>query len=272
MGSQSAKIVTMTPEWAEKLLDASEGSNWRKISGKQVEKLALAMKADQWDFNGESIVLNEKGHVIDGQHRLKACILAKKSFRVVLVEGVKSDKNIDTGLRRTLAQLLSSLGYSYSSPLSAITKYTYAYDVMGLRNTQVCGGGSLPVSNKTLLDWLKKEDGIHESAALETHARGICHGSLICFVHHMASSYQSPAKADEFFSALVDGSGPSNSAPFLLRNLVLTRKRRALTVSRHEFLILLIKAWNHWIQGETPQKLNLPSGKRKGILPEFVWK
>ena len=69
-------IETITPDEAQTILAATGTANWRKISNRHVARLVGMIKDGKFDLNGESIVLDEKGRCIDGQHRLMACVRA----------------------------------------------------------------------------------------------------------------------------------------------------------------------------------------------------
>lgn len=85
--------IQITPTMAAKWLE-SIPSFQRKIDEKQVKKLVLAIQKERWRENGATIVFNEKGELIDGQHRLKAISLAGKSVGSLVVRGVSEDESI----------------------------------------------------------------------------------------------------------------------------------------------------------------------------------
>lgn len=80
----------ITPMLAEKYLESVPDFQ-RKVDEKQVRKIALAIQKGEWRMNGATIVFNEKGELIDGQHRLKAIIMSCKTVMSLVVRGVPSD-------------------------------------------------------------------------------------------------------------------------------------------------------------------------------------
>lgn len=95
------EIRIITPEMAKELLS-------HNISNRNLKKGAVyanhaAMEADKWYINGQSIVVNERGELKDGQHKLTALIKANKCYPLVYVT-VRDDeaKMIDIGVSRSI--------------------------------------------------------------------------------------------------------------------------------------------------------------------------
>lgn len=95
-------IVNITPEMAKRMLEKNPYN--RNISKRTVETYAEAMRRNEWHSNGESICFDEDGNLINGQHRLAACVLANVPFCSTVVTGVlKQDSYIyDKGRNRTI--------------------------------------------------------------------------------------------------------------------------------------------------------------------------
>ena len=65
-------LETVTPELAYKYLDTMTVN--RHVSQAKVQQYARDMVADNWLINGSVLCFNAVGELIDGQHRLWACI------------------------------------------------------------------------------------------------------------------------------------------------------------------------------------------------------
>ncbi len=50
---------------------------------------ANAMKSGEWKYNGESIKVCTDGSLLDGQHRLEACIESGVTFDTLLVTNLR---------------------------------------------------------------------------------------------------------------------------------------------------------------------------------------
>jgi hypothetical protein len=87
----------ITPEMAKNILE--NNSHNRKISKSRVAKFKEEILNGYWLYNGESIVVSETGRLLDGQHRLLACVEANTAIEVNLVTDVEDEQNgIDTFL------------------------------------------------------------------------------------------------------------------------------------------------------------------------------
>ncbi|MFD2739534.1 hypothetical protein ACFSUD_08145 [Sulfitobacter aestuarii] len=78
-----------------------------------IETYAQAMRHDAWVMNGQPIILDERGALIDGVQRLEACILADRPFTTLVARNVRADTlhTIDQHRRRNYAGVLESRGY-----------------------------------------------------------------------------------------------------------------------------------------------------------------
>lgn len=103
--------VTLTPEKCLQLLESK--FNNRPLNDLHVKRLAQQIKDGLWIFNGDTIKVSDEGEVLDGQHRLWACIEAKAPIETVVVHGVRREAfaTIDTLRRaRTPADMVALLG------------------------------------------------------------------------------------------------------------------------------------------------------------------
>ena len=88
--------ITLTPEMAVNLLEANQRN--RPIRDGHVKRIANQIRGGKWQFNGDTIKVAEGGNVLDGQHRLWACIEAKTPIDTIVVRGIHEDafSTIDT--------------------------------------------------------------------------------------------------------------------------------------------------------------------------------
>lgn len=112
-------VETITPEKALEMLKQNT-DNYRKLRRDVVKRYAEDILAGRWEVNGESIVFNEDGILVNGQHRLAGGILANKPFKSVVVRGVSRDVTIfDSGSGRTLGQIAAHDGIECNHTISA---------------------------------------------------------------------------------------------------------------------------------------------------------
>lgn len=80
----SAEVKKITPAMAEVMLNGNSGN--RKINFNMVTQYAADMRHGNWKGeNGEAIVISKTGHLINGQHRLKAVISANVTVNLLII-------------------------------------------------------------------------------------------------------------------------------------------------------------------------------------------
>lgn len=96
------KSVEVYPALAEKWLATSLGN--RGVSRPRVLAFAESMNSGRWELNGNTIVFDVDGTLVDGHHRLHAVVQSGKTIPFLVVRGVSPSARvtIDTGRVRTL--------------------------------------------------------------------------------------------------------------------------------------------------------------------------
>lgn len=87
----------------------------RKLSQGRVSQYADSLARGDWQLNGESIKFNDKGEMIDGQHRLNAIIKSGVPMLTVVVYGISDDVSVmDRGRNRSVTDALLVEGFDKS--------------------------------------------------------------------------------------------------------------------------------------------------------------
>jgi len=102
---QRAEVMMVTPELAEKFL--ATNTNNRPVRPTHVRALAHSIMRGEWVVSHQGIAFSTQGVLLDGQHRLRAIVVAGTPVQMVVTTGVSESafKVIDCGVRRTLADL-----------------------------------------------------------------------------------------------------------------------------------------------------------------------
>src|SRR4051812_21202988 len=112
----------ITPEVAKEMLDRNKVN--RPVRKRVMITLARDMSNGAWKLTGDPILFDVEGNLIDGQHRLHACIHAGVPFETWV--GLNADPSVqdvkDTGARRTLSDVLHMRGESSSIMLASILR------------------------------------------------------------------------------------------------------------------------------------------------------
>jgi hypothetical protein len=125
---------TIQPATARTWLEKHNTRN-RFLSKTQAERLAQAQRNGEWQFNGQPIQFALDGTLLDGQHRLLACVLSDIAMESLVIWGVDSDSQhtMDMGKPRSVADILALEGYGNHFALAALAKRIALYKAKGLR-------------------------------------------------------------------------------------------------------------------------------------------
>jgi hypothetical protein len=128
------ELVTITPQIAEDWLKRND-SNWRSnMDLNRVKRIAYAIQRGEWVVNGETIKFGTNGKLVDGQHRLAACKESGEAIVSLVVYGVMTDNEIDTGTPRTLPQYMKRAGEKDTAQLASVTRIVYVLLKGGVPN------------------------------------------------------------------------------------------------------------------------------------------
>ena len=118
-------VETITPERAQEYLKKSGGN--RNISKAVVDSYATSMRQGKWLLNGEPIVFDIDGTLLNGHHRLHASIKAGVPFQTFVVRGVEHESftTFDCGRHRTVGQLIGMQGIKHYNSVASSVQLSY---------------------------------------------------------------------------------------------------------------------------------------------------
>jgi hypothetical protein len=101
----------------------------RALRARHVAKLADDMSSGRWEKNGETIIFDEDGNLIDGQHRLNAIVVSGTEQEMLVVRGVEGSSihTIDQGASRGIHDALSIKGVRNATLVTATYRLVSAY-------------------------------------------------------------------------------------------------------------------------------------------------
>lgn len=104
----------ITPDHAREIL--SNNTFNRPMSKSAIDVITDQIIKGQWKYNGQSIVISDGGELLDGQHRLSACVKSGISIECEIVKGVSkgSFDTMDSGRLRGGGDCLAIKGVSNS--------------------------------------------------------------------------------------------------------------------------------------------------------------
>lgn len=255
----------ITPMIARQMLEHNAVN--RPISNETVRHYAMQMAKEQWALNGEAIVISDRGNLMNGQHRLKAVIIADEAVTFLVVRGVKEDtfSSFDGGRNRSLSDVMSIAQIKNAIRLSSILQKRQAL-LLGQRiigGAEKGGRGSFKSKKLSRQDYLTIYNANPELfSAIANKARGYYKclrlftlaevGAVMCFLH-IDKGHPLEEVYGFFDSLYEDGQSPCKSVG-LLRTLILRDMTATRSMTGEYKSQILIKAWNDYADGNNSRK------------------
>lgn len=238
------KEVTVTPQMAQALLDNNPMN--RSLRLNYVEALARDMQRGAWQFNGESIKVNCDGSLIDGQHRLSACVKSGVPFATVIIEGLPSDvrATIDGGAKRTTGDRLTMSGVDYGNRVAATLRIMMSVAIGHYRGERFSIQEDLRVYDM--------HPGVIESVKIARNSFPRIN-NIIGAVHYIGSHLGHGERADAFVRVWRSGVPDFEGDPVhLLREKVVRNSGKTMTTADYQRAI--VYTWTHF-QNRSPLKI-----------------
>lgn len=235
-----SEVRTITPDDAKEMLRGNTRN--RPIRRTHTDRLAEEMRSGKWVLNGVPIIFNGR-LLIDGQHRLLACVKAQKSFTTLVVSDVAADSflTIDVGSKRTAADTLATKGEKHYATLAAAATIVSIYDSGKMGERLTSAGGN----NRTVAEAMKKYIALRNSVAhCVPMSTKIIPVSIMSASHYIFSRIDS-VRADHFIERLATGVDVQKDSPMSsLRDSLIENYTNPRKHTRGYVFSLVIKAWN----------------------------
>jgi len=250
-------IVDITPQIADNFLQKNVEN--RKISTRHVVAIAKDMENGNWEFNGDAIRFSSNGNLVDGQHRLKGCILSGKTFKSIVIRNIDDSamRTIDGGKRRNYGDHLRIRGYDNASSIGSAISFLIMIAVQAPK----LQGNKCVFTTADYDAVLEKHDGIIESVAL---AKSTFYKSdaLLAAIHYIATCTGYNDQANNFLQSWRDGQFNYDDDPIIyIRNMLLKEftKVNKMKVEHKNRLIML--SWQKFQKFDIIKNARLSSVK-----------
>ena len=263
--SVSMERIVLTPAMAERLLAGNTRN--RAVIKSYLKNMEQVLVRNEWRFNGEPIIISSAGRVLDGQHRLIACVNTGVSIDTLLVRGVDESvfPTIDRGISRTVGNVLSIEGVDNYNSVAASLKVLHGFCSTG---GQIYDGGGWTggFSASVALEFLEKHGGIKDSVRKSNGCNHYKSKSLLGGLHYILS-LSDAAIADDLLEVLASGA-TDKDRPFnvLREHLIYTRMNR-VSMGNRSAAAKTIRAFNAEATGEWIKKVQW---KPDGQFPRVV--
>lgn len=237
----TSRVMRITPEQAAAWLETANVDN-RSLREQRWMQYACDMIDGKWALNGEAIVFAKNGRLVDGQHRLKACVEAEVPFECIVVTGVEPSafETIDCGLARTSSDAIRSLPNAVM--IASTAKLAFIHDTFGIQRL------TDPLCRPTRVQEL---DYIHQNEAalvaattkVTSAVKKLCPPSVVAFCFFVFHR-QSPELADRFACDLTSGLGLESTNPaYRLRERLAANQAGKAKLPRLHLIALFFRAW-----------------------------
>jgi len=148
--------VLITPDMATAML--ARNTKNRKPNKADIAEWTKVLRGGRWRYTHQGVAFDVDGRLQDGQHRLSAIVEAGIAAEMLVAVGMPPDNFsvIDTGRRRSAAQVLAMDGAVYASWMATATRHLYLYEVWG---SALLDHVYERVGNDLILDAYAKLDG-----------------------------------------------------------------------------------------------------------------
>jgi hypothetical protein len=261
-----SRVQTITPARAAEWLTANTTN--RPLSRPVVRSFAEAMHRGEWLVTHQGIAFDVNGVLVDGQHRLAAVIEADQPVEMTVFTDVPEGAFdvLDTGKRRTAADVLAIEGEKNSILLAAMVRIVWLYENRPDLNWS---GGAAGVTNHQIVQTLEQHPRVRDFVSLGEQiaaATGMIK-SAAGAASYLVERAVKRADLTGWYEGIIEGTGlGKGDARLRLRRVMfsMTRRHAGQPMRRRdtrEHVALYIKAFNAWHAGEALPSLRFTSGE-----------
>ena len=234
--------MEITPTLAEILLERNESN--RTPRDHVIKRYSRQMKAGIWGLTGETIIISKGGILLNGQHRLKACVDAATSFPTFIVFGIDGAQfsHLDEGSKRSSADVFGIYSVPNASAMAAAAALLWKHQNAGMGNPEA---SKMPTNEELYEFYLLHTDLQKSHRAGHRFTEYKLASPAMCTMLHYLCAKKNRAEADAFFEKVATGVGLSAKEPAKkLRDKLIQNKagsERLLAVHVGAFFV---QAWN----------------------------
>lgn len=258
-------IKTITPKIARILLDRTDSSIQRKQNRSQINFLAKEMQSKNFQFNGDAIREDKHGNIIDGQHRLMACIETNIPFETIYVKGLETEQinTIDTGAKsRSYADVLEiahGRKYKYATAISASVKLIHKME-NGQFN-QSLKNHKYFLSSTDFLKWCDQNvwifDHVENCCRSYWHSDKLLNQTILISVKWFLDKFNRD-ESEKFFHKIMFGSLTNDCSIYYYRRKLTKMIIDQVKWSTRDHIFILLRVWNAYMDNEVLTKFNIP--------------
>jgi hypothetical protein len=236
-------LMTVTPDLAREWLGAN--SKNRPVKKSTVAGYARDMAAGRWLVGTDAIGFNQDGTLLNGQHRLLACVKSETPFQTYVVRGLEHEsmRVLDHGVRRKVGDQISIEGGRYGHLTGSAGRWLYIFK----HGASALGKGRITESE--ILDMVDRHPRLDQSAGAAYGCIGVRAG-LLAAVHYVgAFLLNEEEEAGNFTSVFVTGTKfYDDDAAHCWRERLIRMKQGRSQIAEDFCCRGTIHAWNNFME------------------------
>jgi hypothetical protein len=244
----NCRLVDISPDLANEWLSNRAVAFNRKPSKYNIDIIVKQINDGSWMINGETIVFDKYGSLIDGQHRLKAIAQSGKTVASYVIFEIESSAfiTIDTGKVRSASDALSIEGIPNHKYVAAVCRKLINYE----KGCSISMLGNEKPSNHEVSKCVQRHPLINETITYCHRYRSMTGFiTAVMFVHYITKMCtNNTMKHSGFWRSFETGENISVGNPVhTLRETLLRRKStRSTKITEIETIAFIFKAWNYY--------------------------
>jgi hypothetical protein len=254
------EIILVTPELAKEIL-ADYNPHNRPLNAAHVSHLVSEMDAGRWMFNGDPLRFSYDRRLLDGQHKLTACVKANMPITLLYVPNLdpKAFHTIDAGKKRSAGDTLAVLGKPNAARLASALRFVHRYKTQSMTKRAY-------VTNSDIKLMAAAYPHVEASVTwcLE-HSTKLVPFSVLAGCHCLFAEKDGEA-ANKIVEDVVTGTDlKEGDAVLVFRERMVDNAASKAKLSETYIAALFIKAWNARRDGKEVRHLRYKEG---GNSPE----
>lgn len=216
---------------------------------------ANTMRAGQWVVNTDAIAFDTNNVLINGHHRLRAVIEAKTAVLMMVMRNLQPESilNIDTGVARSAADMLTFKNAANSNILAAVIRQVLLYDTDASKQALF--------SNKEIMDYYDSNMGMAAHINKDDFGMVCKSRSALQAAKHLLLRYHDDDKVLHFFQILDSGISHriEDQIIQMYRNALIKRRENKELINPAAYVHKTIQVFGHWLRGELIKRFELDS-------------
>jgi hypothetical protein len=258
--SMEARVELVTPAKALKWLQHAARN--RGVSDYTVRRYGSDMLAGRWTVNGQGLIFDTHGRLLDGRHRLTAIQATGAEVLMLVIRGAPAEsfETMDSGRTRTLANVLAIEGHKNTTAVGATARLVWCY----VAGTSLKYG----TSRTELLNLIRAHPYIEDRTSFIANRdalvkpMGVPKSALAAVLTLVNECRKYDAEVDDFAQGFISGEGLFQGDPRLTLRRWLARERNEAgaggTRIAEPFFAAATRAWTAFAQDRDLMTLRIP--------------